>query len=465
MRWLWAVFFISANTLAATLPYSLRTKPYSGFETGVRGDTRTVGMSGATLGLGDTFIAGTDNPAGMAMTMGIGDDNFTHTHIYDAHVQDGTTPIDTNNAGLALNFYPWTFSFGYLSPYREESVYDLPSAPGHPAHLDTSVQELRLSTAHVMIDNRLSLGLSLNIAQAETGIEFPDQAFPSLAHHAYDLGFTIGATYRLPEHLLLGTGLTSGMQFSGADNQNGVAALPGFYQSILTPWRGGVGLGWIPNRFFRADFSTFLIGTTSGAALLGNQSINVGNRVTLQPRMGAAYVFCDFKNLQGTLFFGSYYEVSRIEGADSRFHKTIGTEIKPWILTVGIGTDMAPDYQDHFFSVGVDVFKVLEQLSLIPINKPPRDGFLPNPFLVSDVGLSRPLTHEWKPDPRAIDPIKSGLALPGKIKEGVEPQGDMNLGDKISEKIDQLPSALTEEMKGMKKAQDRDMKASEVQGQ
>ena len=417
IKWLAFVLFLSGNAVGANLPYSLRTKQYSGFETSVRGDTRTVGMSGATLGLGDTFIAGTDNPSAMAMTMNIGDDNFTRSHVYDGHVQDGRNAIDTANAGLAINYYPWAFSFGYLSPYREENTYELPTASGHPAHLDTTIQELRLSAAHVTMKNRLALGFSLNAAQAETAMEFPGETNPSLANHAYDLGFSTGATYQLPHRFLLSAALTSGMEFSGSEKNNQIAAIPGFFQPIQTPWRGGMGLGWIPNRFLKTDISTFIIGTTKGTALLKDDTINVGNRTTLQPRLGAAYVFCDIKNLGGTVFLGSYFEVSRIDGAPSRFHKTVGTEIKPWIFTVGLGTDVAPDYKDHFFSVGVDVIKVFEKLSLIPENRPPPGGLLPNPFLFSDVGLPRALVQDWKPDPHAIDPIKVALAIPGKIAE------------------------------------------------
>ena len=451
MSYLVLLLFIATNSYADILPYTVRTRPYSGFETGVRGDTRTVGMSGATLGLGDTFIAATDNPGAMAMTMGLGDDNFAHTHIYDAHVQAPAVAMDTNNVGLALNYYPWTFSFGYLSPYREANTYDLAAAPGRPALINSTVQELRFAVSHVTANNRFSFGLSLNVAQAETAIGFSDQTFASLSNHTYDLGLTVGASYQLPYRLILGTAVTSGMNFSGADNLNPMATIPGLFQPVITPWRGGVGLGWIPNRFFRADFSTFLIGTTTGAALLKDDTILVGQNVTVQPRLGAAYVFCDFKNLTGTVFFGSYYEVSRIENASSRFHKTIGTEVKPWIFTVGFGSDIASDYRDTFFSVNVDLFKVLEQLSLIPVNKPPHDGFLPNPFFQSDLGLSRPLVRHWVPDPNAIDPVKTGLAIPAKIEEG--------LG--LSKKIEDLPKALKQEGKEMKKAQKRKIKKAE----
>ena len=94
------------------LPYSTRTRAYSGISTTVRGDIRTVGMAGATVGLADTYLAAVDNPAGLAMTMNTGDLNFTRNWIYDSNVQDGLTPITSNSMGAALNMHPWGFSIG-----------------------------------------------------------------------------------------------------------------------------------------------------------------------------------------------------------------------------------------------------------------------------------------------------------------------------------------------------------------
>ena len=62
---------------ADPLPYTVRTQPYNAWPTTVRGDIRTVGMAGASVGLGDTFIASTANPAGPAMTLQGADLSYT----------------------------------------------------------------------------------------------------------------------------------------------------------------------------------------------------------------------------------------------------------------------------------------------------------------------------------------------------------------------------------------------------
>jgi hypothetical protein len=435
------------NAFADTLPYSLRTHAYGGFQTGVRGDIRTVGMAGATLGLSDTFIAALDNPAGLAMTMNIGDDNVSSTRIEDAQIQNFEAPIVTSSAGVALNMYPWGFSAGYVSPYQEGQTYGLLSQPGQASDVEVAIKELRFSAARVFWSNRLAVGLSLRAGQAGTSASF-------VRHDAYALGLVGGASYQLPYRLILGAGLSSAMHYAGTTS--GTPPVPGLFQDVDYPWTGGLGVGWIPNRYFRADFSTFGIGTSPNASLLSNDNTRVGRAFTLQPKIGAAYVFCDFKNLVGTLFAGTYYENSRIDGAISRYHKTGGLEVKPWIFTVGFGIDAAPDYQDYAASINVDIFKMLEQFSMIPSRNLPHVGLLPNPFFMSDLGLAPPLVKDWESDSTGIDPIQVGIALPGKVLEGVS-----SVATDGVQKIISIPARISNELKGM--ADDQNKTAASIE--
>src|SRR5690349_14222379 len=89
------------SAFADTFPtYQTRTRPYDGWTTGVRGDLRTVGMSGATLGLAETFIASLSNPAGLAMTLNGADVNFATNTTYDGVIQP--TAIQSYSLGIAL---------------------------------------------------------------------------------------------------------------------------------------------------------------------------------------------------------------------------------------------------------------------------------------------------------------------------------------------------------------------------
>ena len=197
--------------------------------------------------------------------------------------------------------------------------------------------------------------------------------------------------------------------------------IPGFFQSVEVPWRVSLGLGFIPNRFFRADLTLHLFTATPHTALVRDEAALVGQSVTLQPRLGAAYVFADFKEFKSTLFAGTYFEWSRIAGSESRVHGTAGVEARIWIFTVGGGIDVAVDYRSYQLSLGVDVFGVLARLKVIPkFWTPPSNVMFPHPFRFADAGLARPLVEHWAPTDRDIDPIKVALNIPQKLKQGFE---------------------------------------------
>jgi hypothetical protein len=416
------ISFFSGSAWAqqiATLPYAARTLPYSGYNTSVRGDIRTVGMAGATVGLGDTFIAASDNPAGLAMTLNGGDFNYTTNRIHDDYIQNFDSTMFTSSLGVAFAPYPWGFSLGYAQPYLEGQSYRLQSAPGDDAATTVTTRELRLGAARVFFQDKLSLGVSLNLGQVEQEIEIPNNTILNSARHAYTVGASFGAMYQLPYRILLGASAHLPMNYSSGLDAT-TPALPGFFQSVNVPARIATGVGWIPNRFFRADFTTWLIGRTTGAALLEDQSVEVGSTLTVQPRLGLAYNFVDFKDLSGTLFAGSYFEVTRVAVSSDRLHWTIGAEVKPWIFGLGWGLDEARGYKNYLVSFGVDLFKLAWKLDWIPRPwQPPRAGWLPSPMHFSDEGLSRPLVKDWKPQGPDLDPIKVSRELPGRFKKNI----------------------------------------------
>jgi hypothetical protein len=401
-----------------TLPYTARRLSFSGLTTTVQGDIRTVGMGGATVGLADTFIAALDNPAGLAMTVGVGDIHYATNDIHDQHVQSFDTASSPDSVGLALGLYPWAVSLGYLSHYDEESTYRLQSLLGNPIALRVTTRELVLSAARVFFHNRLSIGAGLILGQAVREMASPllklDRSYAS-----YTAGVTVGVTVQLPRRLLFGASFSSPLHYGGAVSER-TLPIPGFFQPVEVPWRVSLGLGFIPNRFFRADLTLHLFTATPRTALVRDEAALVGQRVTLQPRLGVAYVFADFKELKSTLFAGLYFESSRIAGTGDRLHGTLGVEARIWIITVGGGIDFAGGYRNLLVSVGADVFGILARLDVIPkFWTPPSNRMFPHPFKFADDGLARPLVPNWAPGARDVDPIQVALKIPGKLGQGL----------------------------------------------
>jgi hypothetical protein len=378
-------------------------------------------MSGATVGLADTYIAALDNPAGLAMTLGGGDTNFATDTIYDGNVQNYENWIQTYHFGVALNQYPWGFSVGYVVPAVEGQIYQLQSPEKDVARLGIRAHEFHLSAGRIFLNNKLALGASLVLGQSETMIGSITTSTFNNSYYSYSVGAKLGVSYQLPKRFILGASYSMPMHYPVNTPDNFDRQLPGFFQPIDVPSKIALGIGWIPNRFLRADFTTFLVGTNENAALLGNDSTRVGLNPTLQPKIGVAYNFVDYKELRATAFIGTYYEVSRIQNAPSRLHGTVGIEVKPWILSLGWGLDTSTNYRNYFGSIGVDVFKVMEKLDIIPAMwRPPYAGIAPKPGHFSDEGLSRPLVRDWKPRGPKFDPIEIGLNIPQKIQEKAE---------------------------------------------
>jgi hypothetical protein len=402
---------------ADILPYSSRDHAYSGWNTSVSGDVRTVGMAGATVGLPDTFLSAQDNPAGLSMLVKDADDNIVGNNITDGNVQNTDNAIKTGSLGLAVSIYPWAVGLGYVTVSREGAPYYLLNSADY-GNVDVTTREFRLSVSRVFANDKFSLGASLNLGQAEEEVDIiagPDS--PSTEHN-YTVGATFGGLYKLPGHWLLGASVFTPMKYRFENTENATPAIANFYQPVISPTRFAMGAGWIPNYYARVDASIFLVGGNADAALLKDDQSLVGQHVTVQPRIGGAYIFADYQNFRGTAFVGSYFEMTRIENTSSRVHGTGGLEFKAWLFTLGIGGDLSSRYSNVITSVGLDLVKTMMKLDIIPTPySPPTKGFFPDVTHLSDDGLPRPMTQFWKASGPDMNPIKIIQDIPGKLRE------------------------------------------------
>ncbi len=400
-----------------SIPYSTRTHGYNVWPSTVRGDIRTVGMAGATTGHADTFVASLDNPAGLAMTLLGANSSYVSDFVSDAYVQNASAPLNSYHVGLAWNHHPWGFSVGYSTPYYEGQTYLLPSTPSDPTELSISLAQFHFSMARLLFHQRLSVGAGLSLGNVSEQIRFSQNTGFNHTVSGFGVRGNIGVLAHLHKRLLLGLSFHSPVRYEISPVFNTSPGLPGFFQPAELPPQLRLGLGWLPNRFFKADFTLLAVGISRGAALLRNDAISVGQTITLQPHLGISYVFSDYKELRGTLFLGSYYESSRIQGFDNRLHWTAGVEVNPWIFFIGTAVDRSLGYQNYLLFLGVDIMKTLKKFDIIPQeDRPPSHGFFPNPSTYSEDGLPRALVTNWVKPSIEIDPIQVGLSAPGKIE-------------------------------------------------
>jgi hypothetical protein len=382
-----------------TFPYSTRNTNYSAWSPGAQSDTNTTGLAGATVALPSSISAAEMNPAGFAMEMGSLSAQINRISIVDKRIQPDGASMDSTQWGLGVNPSPWGLSIAYYSPITENDVYTSPSTM-NASRTEVSLKEFRFTVARNFFNGRLAIGVSGEL----------DKAVRELGPYSYDSyapSFALGALYRMYEHIILGASYIPPLTINATHDPD-QAELPGFNQAVLRPSQLNLGLGWIPNRFFKIGASLSYVGDTANTALLSDQSIATGVTPTWIPRAGASYILAQFNNFQSELAMGSYYATSRFAGESNLLHATTGWDINPYFVNIGVGFDLAKDYRNIMFGVGVDIVRTLRTFDIIPRDPTPTfNGFFPSPPRVSADGLPDAMTHgeEKKTSPPTLGDV------------------------------------------------------------
>jgi hypothetical protein len=417
---------------ADSLPYTTRTRGYTGLSTTITGDLRTIGMAGSSTAVTDTVVsASQENPASLAMSLGGAGIQITSVETSDAQVQ--SAPASRGSFGLGASLYPWGFAMSQQTQNAEGQPY---SVSGQTIDPDLRLREYRLSVARVFWDDRLALGTSIIIGESVQVLN------ESNDHGDWSVGLNLGATYQFPRRWFASISYTPGHAYEPTGFTS--PELPGFFQPMKMPWRFNTAFGWVPNRFFKFSSSLHWIGPESGSALLKDETLLVGERITFQPRIGMSYRWIDMRAIRGRLNLGSYIETSRVAGGRTRMHVTGSIEVEPWIVNLGWGFDLAPDYRNIIFSGTVDLGMLAEILRVVPRPKrPPIGGLLPSPYFLSDEGLSRPMVANWvETTEDEEDMIEVGRDLPSKVRNRIEnPNSSLKaIGKDFIETLETVPS-------------------------
>lgn len=367
------------------LPYSTRTKAYSGYSTTVQGDNETIGMANATVAIPGSISSLETNPAGLTMTMGSVSAQINSNEMRDRTITGVDHKIKSNQWGLAVVPGDWGFALTSYTPSFEGGTYESPNTSQNDEY-EISLKQVRFSAARSLLKKKLSLGASFEIDRATRKIGSEER-------NASDLSFKLGAIYHIKDHLLVGASYSPPQDIGDSLARSGGSTLPGFAQPIRTPMLLTVGTGWIPNRFFSVGFSIAAVGTTANTALLRDESRIVGEHFTLQPRLGASYVIAQYDHVKVSTAVGTYYETPRIDGVPRQLHGTFAFQVNPWFMNVGLGVDRADRYNNLIFSIGVDIVRAARTLKMIPRDTvPAKNGFWPEPLKIEADGLPDTLT-------------------------------------------------------------------------
>ncbi len=430
MRPLLLLLLFTASVNAAVLPYTTRTKAYSGWATTVRGDLGTIGMAGAVVAIPISISSVESNPAGLTMTMGSVSAQINSNSLEDKRVSgNDTVKVKSSQWGLAVNPPPWGFAISYYTPNYEGGDYASPINSQIKSY-EISLKQLRLSASRSLMKSRLSIGASLELNHSIRKIGDDNTGADQMA-------YKLGVIYHLKKRILLGMSFSPASKVGASDSTStSNQFLPGFLQPVKTPMLLTLGAGWIPNRYFRAGAAVIAVGKTENTALLRDQNLDVGKNFTLQPRVGVSYIIGEYKFIKIETFGGSYYETSRIAGLSHRLHGTFGFQVNPWFVNTGFGVDKARNFDNVFFSIGIDVVRTLRTFDIIPKDPtPPLKGFWPKPTKMRADGLSAAL--------REGEFTRSAPATVGDVGEIIS-----NIPDRIEKKIKgEDPDAIPEKKK------------------
>lgn len=322
--------------LASLLWYTHALASVEGWHSGAQGDARTVGRGGAGIALSDTIWGVGENPAGSALTVNGTVLQLAANAIEDTQGEGLLRSPNSFSAGLLMPVTPW----GYALTLTESDERAF-------------VREFAFSSSRLFLDDRLSLGAALSYGRSYS-INYKDVTSASW-------GSALGVLYRFQKRIIIGMTLHTPMGYSTE-----------LGESFNHPWSVGLGIGQIPNRFFRAEMGLRLIGP----------SLPSESSLRLVPHIGLEYVFIDLKQLRFTLYTGTLLEHGRIHGTGG-----IGANI--WAFTLGGAADLAKGYSNTLFSFGLDIGLVLKKLRILPRTvSAPAGGILPNPIEINEDWLT-----------------------------------------------------------------------------
>lgn len=405
---LWILTLLSFNAQAD------RLKSYSGWNSALRGDSMTVGMGGAAFVIPNSISSSAYNPAGIGMSMESVSAQINRYELRDTFINRSGKSTSETQGGLSIASPPYGFGISWFTPMNESGTY---LRKNSLSAFEAQYEKVQLSETHfsfsrILIPDRLSLGVSAILLKANYEID-------SERTSALKMTPNFGVLYNFYKRNFLGISFRPRAVLI-PDHQIGNSTNPGFSQPVKVPSLLSFGAGWVPNRYFRTGFYLMIPFKEKNSALLADESIKAGEKTSFQPHLGMSYVLAEYKNLKIEASLGSYLENNRYSNEPSRFHKTAAFDINPYFFNTSIGIDIARNFKNKIFSVGIDIVRVSRFLDLIPENKvKPLNKVLPDPLLDSSEGLPSGMNSQNKVEETgtSLEEVKNIiLELPEKIK-------------------------------------------------
>ncbi len=372
------------DTFSAPLPYTRRTRAYSGWDGAVRGDSTSIGMAGGGNAVPESIATAETQPASFALSMESLEAQINRVRIVDRYANPQGDVSRETQGGIGLGLPPWGFAFTFYNPMTQVGRY---SVPGSTVEHDVkvSLKEYHFGVSRILVRDRLSVGVSAEILNAR-------YEFGAGKHSRSKLMPRLGVLYNIGDRVVFSASFRPGTNLN-SDLSVGTEFLPGFVQPMYVPAQLAAGFGYLPNRYFRMGFNLYVPFAHGESSLLADESVSVGEKTTFHPRFGMNYILLEYQHLKIELDGGAYYEASRYSNRSGRLHKTGAIDINPAFFNTSMGFDIANDYKNYIFGVGIDIVRTLRFFDIIPKHTvSPTNQTAPNPMRPSAEGMPEGLT-------------------------------------------------------------------------
>ncbi len=391
-------------------------------------------MPGLNIGLASSLLSSLDNPAGLAMTLPTSSAKLTKNRIQDYEFQNFPEPLKNTLFAIGGPLHPWGFSLSTFSPRNEAGNFILNN--GEHVNLQVHVSQVQLSTGIHFLEGRMALGAGYRLGWAKRQLISLSQS-SSLSKSTFGSTVVLGSLFQLPKRWLIGTSVVFPVTYKAHPSPS--TKIPGFFNTVKSPLQIGMGLSHIPNRFFKLSTDLILIGKTKNIAAISDEKRTIGERISFQPRIGAYYKLVEYRDFEIDSSIGLYLENLRTPEGKKRLHKTLATEIRPWIFVVDIGIDFAKNYKNYSFSIGLDFVKALRKIGWFR-TKDNRDyaGLFPNILHMSEVGLPKTLIQDKSLGGSSINILEFGHKIKTNVKKAIHTIEDFTGKKSNSEKDNEL---------------------------
>ena len=324
------------------------------------GTTRVLGMGGAFVGLADDASAVVTNPAGLSLTNYVIDYTGGENRIINREQLFGQSIDDREGIPYTSQFRAVSVRLGFLGiAYSVPYALDYDAAGALPFKRTLRVENYDVAAA--LRFSTLSIGATAHMERVD--LAYKTESATLLEQKKESVYPTFGILYDVGKKGGVGVTYTPQRRYNFDESMDsridGMFSVREWFHDVVIPGKLTFGASlWYKQKLrWVADVDVYE--PVKDAILVGGTSLTGQDRIVekTQTVMHGGFEFWVEKtrNLDFIWRGGGYNEPARVAYMPSRFHFTMGVEIRYYFLVLAASYDQAPDFSNVSQSVGISL--------------------------------------------------------------------------------------------------------------